>query len=227
MVCLYPINLGKITPLALNKQDKKHMPRASLFSAKTGAGPISGFALEIGEKGQHANFNAFVRAVRKTRGLRVEADNPRSFTFEGTDGRVLGMTLQSGTDLPTIARDGVIRQWDNPDEWDLWRSIDDPSLIHLGWKEGQLKLNAGGHYFEGLFELRQHIGPEVERSLLEGKSDLSLSDYQIFLGFVIDAEWKSNCGGRLKYEDELRFLHLVHAPKGPCWTEDHSILVFN
>ena len=123
---LYPINLGKITPSTLDKREKKRMPQANLWSAKTGPGPISGFALEIGEKGQHGNFNAFMRAVRKTRGLRVEADNPHAYTFEGTDGRVLGMTLQADTDLPVLARDGVIRQWDNSNEW-ACNSIDDES----------------------------------------------------------------------------------------------------
>ena len=178
---LMPINLGNISPAVLPTRTAKHIPRASFWQAPTGPGPVAGFALEIGEKGQHKNFGAFVKAVRKARGLRGDPENLRRYRLTGTDGRVLDLELNRANDLPLLSRDAVPRDWDDAAEWDLWRTVDqDQPVVSLGWKEGQLQIHAGGHFFEGIFELQQHLGPEVERSFLEDKRDLSLSDISGF-----------------------------------------------
>ena len=79
----------------LGKREKNTF-RGQVFGLhKRAIRDVSGFAIEIGEKGQHKNFGAFVRAIRKARGLRVDPENNNSFSFTGTDGRVLRNGIKS------------------------------------------------------------------------------------------------------------------------------------
>jgi hypothetical protein len=52
------------------------------------------------------------------------------------------------TSLPVVVRDGVPRNWEK--EWDVYRGADSQieSPVQLGWKDGTLKVKAGGYLFE-------------------------------------------------------------------------------
>lgn len=164
--------LDAFEPIKLSGKGAKNFEGLVVRHAPIQKGADFAFiVLEIGEKGAHASFDAFRKAIHEKSKLAFDAEN-RVVTLTGTDGRVLEAGYNPENDLTHVTRDGVTRDWDNPEEWALWRTVGESDLISLGWKEGVLKVNAGGHAFTATFKLDGHAGAEVMREHLERIHDL-------------------------------------------------------
>jgi hypothetical protein len=109
--------------------------------AATGAGTgPCGFALEIGEPETHGSFAAFRDAVATASGLDLPAPDEARFTAANGDRAGLRLT-PSGR--PEVFRDGRRHEWHS--HWALWGG--DSSPIRMGWKDGTLRVTAGGREF--------------------------------------------------------------------------------
>ncbi len=131
-------------------------------------------ALEYGEVGDYETFAAFRDAVLANSRLEIDADAQRA-VLTGSDGRVLETVYNTENDMLRVVRDGDVRDWDDPAEWALWRTTGDQNVVSLGWKEGNLRVEAGGHVFEASFELDGFSGPEITREQLERERALRAS----------------------------------------------------
>lgn len=129
-------------------------------------------AIEYGEEGDFDSFAAFRDAVLNDGSMEVDADQ-RQVVLTGANGRVLETHYNSENDLPVLIRDGEARDWNDPAEWALWRTTGDQNVVSLGWKEGHLLVEAGGHTFEAQFALDDFTGPEVTREQLERERALT------------------------------------------------------
>lgn len=107
-------------------------------------GAFAGFAIELGEAPQHADYDAFKAAVRSKAKLAV---TPQGATFTGASGAVLELGYDKAG-LPRLVLDGKAKDWNQ--HRGLWRpAAGGAAPVSLGWKERKLVVEAGGHRFEG------------------------------------------------------------------------------
>ena len=114
------------------------------FAAKQTGGPVAGFALVVGEEGQYKNFADFKQQIAAGAKLDLAAlaDGKASLS---AGGKTLAMQYNKANDLPVVIRDGKQRNW--AEEKDLYRTVLGEHLVSLGWKDGTLKITAGGKTF--------------------------------------------------------------------------------
>lgn len=141
-LALRPINLKSDAFEAINRSKSGS---ATIRAAHT-EGAYAGFAMELGEQPDYANFDAFVNAVKSRSKLDLSKVNQGTVTLTGADGKTLAITHNRQNDLPTIERDGKVYNW--LENFDLYKSIGGKGPIDLGWREGTLRVRAGGHTFE-------------------------------------------------------------------------------
>jgi hypothetical protein len=108
----------------------------------SGAGPC-GFAIEIGEPETHGDFAAFQQSVRASSRLDVSRLADGEVHLTAATGQRVGLRLAT-QGLPTVFRQGREHDWKS--HWALWGG-DTNSPVRLGWKEGHLRVQAGGHAF--------------------------------------------------------------------------------
>jgi hypothetical protein len=120
------------------------------------SGRSEGFAMEVGEAGTHGSYSAFKRGVLD-RG-RVELDGS-AVTFVGSRGRSVKIDT-GGNGLPVVWRNGEKHNW--RDHWPLYQNADGGKApLHLGYKTGDLYVEAGGWVFEASFD---HTGKYTFRN---------------------------------------------------------------
>ncbi|MFP4056203.1 MAG: hypothetical protein ACLF0G_04975 [Candidatus Brocadiia bacterium] len=107
--------------------------------------PYVGFALEVGEAGAHPSAEAFRRAVKTQGKLDLSALDEGKVVLTGTDGHTLAMSHNPDSDLPAVVRDGQPMAWGK--HFELYRPIGARGPIALGWREGTLRVEAGGEVF--------------------------------------------------------------------------------
>ena len=105
----------------------------------TSDGPC-GFALEVGEPETHGAFAAFREAVMSSSRLELPASEEARFT--AANGDRVGLRLTS-SGRPEVFRNGRRHDWQ--DHKALWSGESSP--IRMGWKEGTLRVVAGGREF--------------------------------------------------------------------------------
>jgi hypothetical protein len=145
-VAVRPINLGPAAEMKLPDEKaqasfEKNFPEATLLAAASSQ-TYSGFAIEVGEG---VSFDEFKKRVRSKSKLEQTRDD--TWRLTGANGEFVEMTYNAASDLPTLDRNGTVRDWTNKEEFDLWKTVGG-DLISLGWQEGTLKINAGEHQFE-------------------------------------------------------------------------------
>ena len=123
---------------------QKPFPGDYVWSATGGDGPC-GFALEVGEPEMHRDFADFRQAViaKSKHDLAKLADGEAHFT--AASGERVGLRL-ARAGLPTVFRNGAEHDW--KEHWPLW-SGDANAPVALGWKQGALRVTAGGQTFRG------------------------------------------------------------------------------
>jgi len=122
---------------------KKAFPEDQVWRAEAGDGP-GGFALEIGEPETHGDFASFRSAVLARSRLDLSLLPQGEARFQAADGTQVGLRL-TDAGLPLVFRDGRAHDWNS--HADQWSGAGSP--VTLGWKQGVLKVQAGGHQFEG------------------------------------------------------------------------------
>jgi hypothetical protein len=108
------------------------------------SGPC-GFALEIGEPETHGDFAAFVAAVTRQSKLDLDRRADGEVHFTSARGERVGLRL-ANAGRPTVWRNGIEHDWQQ--RWHLWTG-DAAAPITLGWKQGELRVHAGGREFRG------------------------------------------------------------------------------
>ncbi len=124
----------------------------ALLSGDVSAGPVSGFAIEIGEAETHGDFDAFKAKVL------ANAKVDLSALAESK----VGVSAASGASVALqFSDEKTVRVWRAGKEHDLsahralFRSpAGKGGPLDLGWKEGVLTIEAGGHKFTGTLDLK-------------------------------------------------------------------------
>jgi hypothetical protein len=122
---------------------KKPFPEDQVWRAEAGDGP-GGFAMEVGEPETYGDFAAFRKAVLAKPRLDLSRLAQGEAHFQATDGTRVGVKLTTDASL-VVFRDGRIHDWQT--HADLWAGSGSP--VSLGWKQGILRVQAGGYTFEG------------------------------------------------------------------------------
>ncbi len=146
-LAIRPINLGSPGDVAFaDAKLSEAYADSKLVSAKSGDAPLSGFALEVGEGG---SFEQFKQQVLKSGKLDVDMNEGRAM-LTGSDGTsFVEITHNAGSDFPTLVRNGESIDFYDPKNFALWRTVGEANLVSLGWKQGELRVNAGGKQFTG------------------------------------------------------------------------------
>ncbi len=136
-----------------NFAGKEGIPAGTaLLSGDVKGGPVSGYAIEIGEAESHGDYETFKAKVLANAKLDLSAI---------ADGKV-GATAASGAAVALqFSDEKTVRVWRAGKEHDLaahralFRSPEGKGgPLDLGWKEGVLTIQAGGHKFTGTLDLK-------------------------------------------------------------------------
>jgi hypothetical protein len=130
---------------ASGKSKEPRFPDDRVWSASgDGSGPC-GFALELGEPEIHGDFAAFQAAVNAKSKPDFTRRTAGEVQFTSARGERVGIRLAK-EGLPVVFRDGAEHEWKQ--HWNLWAG-DATRPITLGWKQGELRVRAGGREFRG------------------------------------------------------------------------------
>ncbi|MBE9107237.1 hypothetical protein IQ229_20595, partial [Nostoc cf. edaphicum LEGE 07299] len=107
---------------------------------------VSGFALEVGEQETYGSWEQFQQSIVKKSRLTLNNINYGVVGYQGVFAQV---KLQyQGNNLPKVWRNGHYHDW--RDHFAVYQSADgNKTPIYLGWKSGKLRIEAGGHQFQG------------------------------------------------------------------------------
>lgn len=146
---------------------------------QVGGSAYFGLAMEVGEigagPGQFASYTAFKNAILAA-SLDLSAIASGQVNLTGADGRTVAMHYNTANDLPMIYRNGSLYDFSNPDNYNLFKSVNNAPTVaiangghafpgtvvlaanagdtgnrgplNLGWKNGAMSVLAGGYLFE-------------------------------------------------------------------------------
>ena len=155
-IAVHPIQTD-ITKAA-SGQNEKGLP--GLYHQLPINAPLAGFALEAADDSQYKTMQAFQAAVAGRAKLDLSKLTDNSVRFTGASGKTLQLDYNPNANLPTaVIRDQKAR--DFAKEWDLYRSVGPSQPVSLGFKQGTLRVEAGGHIFE------QTVTPEGQVNFSE------------------------------------------------------------
>jgi hypothetical protein len=146
-LALTPINLD-IEGINATKTSEisKDYPKDQILTATGTGNDYSGFALEIGEKQTHGNFEQFKSSVLAKSRLDKNQINNGLVEYQGVAGKV--KLQHQSIDLPKVWRNGNLHDWKN--HFAVYQNAaGEKTPIHQGWKEGEIHIEAGGYKFQG------------------------------------------------------------------------------
>ncbi len=123
---------------------KKPWPDDRVWSLTGGDGPC-GFALEIGEPETHGDFASFRKAIAARSKLELSKVAGGEAQFIAANGERVGLRL-AHEGRPTVFRNGMEHDWKT--HWSMWSGEQSP--VTPGWKQGELRVAAGGKMFRGV-----------------------------------------------------------------------------
>ncbi|MBN2474801.1 MAG: hypothetical protein JXB62_09355 [Pirellulales bacterium] len=159
-LAIHPIQLPAYSdytiPLVTEELDKKsHKPKPNprgvlyrdeqFFQTTADGKGYAGFAMEVGEEGVYAGYEAFKQAVVAKSHLDTTRLAQGIATLVGIDGRKLTVRHNPQNDLPEIQRDGA--PWDYAQHLDVYGPEDGTGPIAQRWRSGTLTVEAGGKRF--------------------------------------------------------------------------------
>ncbi|MFP4192499.1 MAG: hypothetical protein ACLFU6_10555 [Candidatus Hydrogenedentota bacterium] len=150
-IALHPIHLASYEVAEHDREE--HYAQETFLRAAIEGETYGGFAMEVGEAGEHDSFEEFREAVLEQSRLDTGALDEGAVELAGTDGKTLALTFNQEHDLPDVVRDGETVDW--RERLDLYATAPESpnrSPIELGWREGELRIEAGGEVFEGRFD---------------------------------------------------------------------------
>jgi hypothetical protein len=147
-LAIQPVNLNSpAEDAALTAQlssKRKELSADRILSSKgKGGAKFCGFALEVGEEGTDGDFDAFRANVLGKAKLDVGALAAGEVGYTGSNGATVKLAFG---DRPTVWRNGTQHDWTT--HWALYQGADGAeSPVSLGWKQGALRVAAGGKTF--------------------------------------------------------------------------------
>lgn len=147
-LAIHPINLTAYeTVINKNKRTQEKYANELFLTASKQNNDYYGFVLEVGEPETHGSYQEFKNAVKNNSKLNLEKLSQGNIKYQGTNNHELQLIYNPLNLLPMIRRDGRLYQWS--ENFDLYHSqTSDKSPISLDYKQGHLKIRAGGHNFE-------------------------------------------------------------------------------
>ncbi|NEP13402.1 MAG: hypothetical protein F6K14_24990 [Symploca sp. SIO2C1] len=150
-LAIHPINLAPYTEVTIEKQKlaELYSQEQTLKATTTGKG-YTGFALEVGEEESHGSYSAFKQTIKAKSQLDIGNLATGTVGFTGANGNRLQLTHNSKNELPILLRNGVKYDWLK--QLELYNSSYGKKPISLGWKRGNLRVEAGASEFEATVE---------------------------------------------------------------------------
>jgi hypothetical protein len=146
-LALRPIHLSDLDAVAIpDEETATAYQDEQTFKAMPQGNDYAGFALEVGEANSHGRYNQFKQAVIAQGKLDVAAIAQGTVQLTSSTGETLKLRHNSENELPIVTRNGETYDWLN--QFELYRPVTGDVPISLGWKQGKLKVVAGGKRFE-------------------------------------------------------------------------------
>jgi hypothetical protein len=143
-LAIRPINLGEYEAIA--PEDSEHYKDEQTFKAISQGNTYAGFALEVGEPNSHGDYAAFKQAIKNRSNLDLTQLPRGTVQLTSSTETSLQLSHNSENELPAIVRNGSPYDWST--NYDLYRPAAGNGPIALGWKQGALRVEAGGEVFE-------------------------------------------------------------------------------
>ncbi|MBD1836366.1 hypothetical protein H6F61_27710 [Cyanobacteria bacterium FACHB-472] len=145
-LAVHPINLNNHTKITIKGKKLEELYRDEvMLKATPKENQYAGFTLEVGDK-TTSSYASFKDAVKKKSKLDLSQIAVGTVQLKGVNGDNLKITHNSQNELPTIVRNGVNYDWF--ENYALYKATEGNSPISLGWKQGKLRVEAGGLVFE-------------------------------------------------------------------------------
>ena len=147
-LAIRPINLSTYTPVAVNDDKYKQIyQQEQTYKAVSEGNSYAGFALEVGEEQSSGSYEEFKNNIKQKSKLNLDELAQGKVYLQGSNEYTLHFTYNPDYLLPFLKRNGIDHNWAT--NFDLYNSqTPDKSPISLGWKQGKLKVKAGGLQFE-------------------------------------------------------------------------------
>jgi hypothetical protein len=148
-LALHPINLHSLIPRKIDnsKLAKAYPDEFTLHALPSSESNYSGFALEVGESPTYRDFSDFKQATLQRSHVDLSRVDGGKVTFNGNRGDRLTLQYNLANLLPRLAKNGTPFHWQ--EHYALYaNSNGTKSPLNLGWKQGVLRLEAGGHTFQ-------------------------------------------------------------------------------
>jgi len=147
-IALLRLNLGPMHgPASIEGKRADHYADERLWHADVGGPGYAGFALIVGGTD---GVEPYAQSKRRV-ATEARLDTARLLKegivelHDGT-GRWMRVFHNRHSDRPGVLANGVDRKWD--EQFDVYRTAGNGAIISLGWKEGTLRVEAGGAVFE-------------------------------------------------------------------------------
>ena len=146
-LAIHPLNLEDYQVAIVESEKLAQLYEEEItWRANTKGTGYAGFALEVGEE-EISTYEDFKQDIINSSKLDVEELEKGKVELRGINGKRLTLGYNRDNLLPLLWRDGSQHRWQ--DNFALYQSREaEINPISLGWKEGILKVNAGGLSFE-------------------------------------------------------------------------------
>lgn len=154
-LAIHPIHLNSYQTVAIpddklaeHYQNEQTLRADAQPSTSSGSDDrvYKGFALEVGEPQTHGTYREFKRAVIRHSAVDVGAIAQGTVEIRGSSGETLRLTHHSESELPIVIRNGAPHDWLN--HLALYQPSSGSVPVTLGWRDGTLRVEAGGSVFE-------------------------------------------------------------------------------
>lgn len=146
-LAVYPLNLQPYTKVKMPNERLAKLYREEQTLRSEGQDlPYTGFALEVGEEQDYGSYEQFKQRVTTQSKLNPDQLENGTVELRSALGQRLKLTYNLGNALPTVFRNGDRYDWTQ--HYDLYQPTQGQAPISLGWKQGTLRVEAGGMVFE-------------------------------------------------------------------------------
>ncbi len=146
-LAVYPINLSGYDPVEIPDDElANHYAMEQTLKAMPRGNTYAGFALEVGEAETHGSYADFKADIRLRSRLDIGAIAQGTAQLNSSTDTHLQLTYNPDDNRPIVIRHGV--EHDLLSHLALYQPTEGDAPITLGWKEGTLRVEAGGHVFE-------------------------------------------------------------------------------
>jgi hypothetical protein len=150
-VALRPIGLQLPQAIASAKTPRSNQYHQDWIwqAAPNPKSPYIGFALEVVDGQHYPSSPAFQTAIQTKQTLDLSQWNTGRISLKGINHHTLSMTYHKVSQLPTIVRDGKLRDWAK--EWAVYGSPSAATTnlpVRQAWKSGRLQIQSNQQIFQ-------------------------------------------------------------------------------